>query len=132
MRSVLKILSFCVLIAAGFGIGLYAGPKAVGAYRTLFPEPQYTTGDHRALLTKAGTPVVMYATSTCPYCAKARTLFAKQGVAYTEYQIDRSQEANAEFLAMRGIGVPLLYIGDRRIDGYREQVIVDALTAIRR
>lgn len=131
MNLVKKLLSF-LLIPAFFALGLYAGPKLAGFYREIFPEPQYTTGDHSALFAKAGHPVVMYATTTCPYCAKARELFAKNGVEYTEYQIDKSKEANADFLAKQGIGVPLLYIGERRIDGYREQAILEAVAAVRR
>jgi hypothetical protein len=33
---------------------------------------------------------------------------------------------------MQGIGVPLLYIGDRRIDGFREAAILEALAVGRR
>lgn len=121
-----------LLIPAFFLVGLYAGPRLIGTYRTVFPPAQYTTGDHTALYAKTGHPVVMYATTTCPYCAKARALFAEQGVAYTEYQIDKSEAANAEFTAKGGIGVPLLYIGERRVDGFREATIRDALASLRK
>lgn len=131
MNLVKKLLPF-LLIPAFFALGLYAGPKLAGLYHEVFPEPQYTTGDHSALYAKAGQPVVMYATTTCPYCAKTRKLFAEKGVRYTEYQIDKSQDANKDFLAKGGIGVPLLYIGDRRIDGYREAAILEAVAAVRR
>jgi mycoredoxin len=127
-RKLLPIL----LIPAFFLAGLYAGPGLIGAYHAVFPPRQFTTGDHAALYAKAGKPVVMYATIACPYCAKARSLFAEQGVEYTEYQIDKSEAANAEFLAKGGIGVPLLYIGERRIDGFREGAIREALASLRK
>ncbi len=132
MPKMLKILSMLLLLPACFVLGLHAGPKVATTYRTWFPPPQYTTGDHAALYRKAGQPVVMYATTTCPYCAKARALFAARGVAYIEYQIDASKAANDDFIARGGRGVPLLYIGDRRIQGFREAAIVDALAAMRR
>lgn len=130
MPKILKTLLPWLLVPVFFAVGLQIGPRVATWYHTTFPPPAYTTGDHAALYAKAGTPVVLYATSTCPYCAKVRKLFAARGVRYTEYQIDTDAGANREFLARKGIGVPLLYIGDRRIDGYREDAILDALTAV--
>jgi glutaredoxin len=128
LRKFLPLL----LIPAFFVAGLYGGPKAIALYNMVFPPKEYTTGDHAALFAKVGHEVVIYTTTTCPYCAKTRTLFAAQGVKYTEYQIDKSKTANDEFIAKQGVGVPLLYIGDRRIDGYRETAILEALAAVRR
>lgn len=130
MPKILKTLLPWLLVPVFFVVGLQIGPRVATWYHTTFPPPAYTTGDHAALYAKAGTPVVLYATSTCPYCAKVRKLFTARGVRYTEYQIDTDAGANREFLARKGIGVPLLYIGDRRIDGYREDAILDALAAI--
>lgn len=130
MPKILKTLLPWLLVPVFFVVGLQIGPRVATWYHTTFPPPAYTTGDHAALYAKAGTPVVLYATSTCPYCAKVRKLFTARGVRYTEYQIDTDAGANREFLARKGIGVPLLYIGDRRIDGYREDAILDALTAV--
>lgn len=120
-----------LLIPAFFAVGLYLGPKLSSGYRTMFPPAEFATGDHAALFAKAGNEVVMYATTTCPYCEKVRDLLAAEGVKYTEYQIDKSETANAEFIAKGGIGVPLLYIGERRIDGFREGAIRDALAVAR-
>ena len=131
MSKVLRIVLQCLLIPAFFATGLYAGPRLAQAYRTWFPPPQYTTGDHAELYRRAGNPVVMYATSTCPYCAKARKLLAERGVRYTEYLIDKSAPAQRDFVSKGGESVPLLYIGDRRIEGFREQAIVDALASAR-
>jgi mycoredoxin len=117
-------------IPAFFAIGLFLGTQLASSYRTPSPPTTYTTGDHAALYAKAGNAVVMYATATCPYCTKVRDLLAAEGVKYTEYRIDTSAAANAEFIARGGIGVPLLYIGERRIEGFREPAIREALMAI--
>lgn len=132
MPNVIRKFLPLLLIPAFFAVGLYLGPKLSVAYRTVFPPPEFATGDHDALFAKAGNEVVMYATTTCQYCAKTRALLAEEGVKYTEYQIDKSEAANAEFIAKGGIGVPLLYIGERRIDGFREGTIRNALTEMRR
>lgn len=130
MPKVIRKFLPLLLIPAFFAIGLYLGPKLSTAYHAVFPPAEFATGDHAALFAKAGNDVVMYATTTCPYCAKVRKLLAAGGVRYTEYQIDKSEAANAEFIAKGGIGVPLLYIGERRIDGFREAAIRDALKAV--
>jgi glutaredoxin len=119
-----------LLIPAFFAVGLSLGTQLTSSYRTPSPPTAYATGDHAALYAKAGNEVVMYATTTCPYCTKVRDLLAAEGVKYTEYQIDKSEAANAEFTARGGIGVPLLYIGERRIEGFREPTIREALKAI--
>jgi len=36
--------------------------------------------------------VKMYATSWCPYCAKARAYFARRNIAYVEVDIEKSKE----------------------------------------
>jgi hypothetical protein len=48
--------------------------------------------------------VKMYATSWCPYCAKARAYFARRGIAYVEVDIEKSREGRAEYdrLGARG------------------------------
>ncbi len=69
---------------------------------------------------KAAAPVVMYATSWCPYCAKARAYFAKNGIAYVEHDIEKSAAVNAEFKRLGGRGVPLILVGTERISGFSE------------
>ena len=63
-------------------------------------------------------PVIMYATAWCPYCAKARAYFAENGIAYVEYDIDKSAHAHAEFKRRGGRVVPLIFVGGERIDGF--------------
>jgi glutaredoxin len=77
-----------------------------------------------------GTPgkIVMYATPNCKYCAKARVFFAKHGIAYTEYDITSDENARARFKALKGTGVPLIFVGERRIPGYRESVLKQLLS----
>jgi len=73
-------------------------------------------------------PVLMYATSWCGYCAKARAYFAKNGIAYVEHDIEQSAAANAEFKRLGGKGVPLILFGRQTMSGFSEQSF-DALLA---
>jgi glutaredoxin len=129
MRA-LRLLSLLVLAAACFAAGLYGAPAARSAYARLFPEPPFRTGDYSQLHTEAGSAVVLFSTSTCPYCKKARALLLARGVAFKDYVIDTSADAQKRFDAVGGIAVPLLYIGDRQIRGFSESTISDALSAL--
>lgn len=75
----------------------------------------------------ASKPVVMYATSWCPYCAQARAYFATNGIAYVEHDVEASAAAHAEFRRLGGRGVPLIFVGDERIDGFNELAFEFAL-----
>ena len=76
----------------------------------------------------AAGPVVMYATSWCPYCAKARAYFGRKGIAYTEYDVEKSPTADAEFKRLGGRGVPLILVGREKMSGFSEKGF-DALLA---
>jgi len=69
----------------------------------------------------AAGPVVMYATSWCTYCARARAYFGRKGIAYTEHDVEKSATANAEFKRLGGRGVPLIVVGREKMNGFSEQ-----------
>jgi glutaredoxin 3 len=63
--------------------------------------------------------VVMYTTSWCPYCARARALLAAKGATFTEIDIDRVAGAREEMQQRSGRRtVPQVFIGARHIGGY--------------
>lgn len=70
--------------------------------------------------------VVMYATSDCGYCAKARAYFDARGVAFEERDIDASPEARREWKEKGGVGTPLILINGRHIQGF-DQSGLDAM-----
>ena len=73
-------------------------------------------------------PVVMYSTSWCGYCRKARQLLDELQVTYVEKDIEKSAEAKREHAAIaRGSGVPVLDIGGTVIRGYSAQAIRKAV-----
>jgi glutaredoxin 3 len=74
----------------------------------------------------AASQVVMYATSWCPYCARARRLFASKGVAFTEIDIDAVPGARAEMQQRSGrTSVPQIFVGDRHLGGYDDTRALD-------
>lgn len=67
--------------------------------------------------------VRMFATDWCPYCEKARQYFARNGIRYTELDIEKSAAAKAEYQRLNGRGIPVIFVGGERINGFREDVL---------
>jgi glutaredoxin len=75
--------------------------------------------------------VVMFATSWCPYCAKARAVFARNGVRYTELDIERDAQAKQFLEGVMGLsGYPTIVIGNRVTRGFNEGQILASLKEI--
>ena len=66
-------------------------------------------------------PVIMFSTSWCPYCKKAREYFKHHQFSYIEYDIEASATNLENFRALNGNGVPLILVGDRRMQGFTPQ-----------
>jgi mycoredoxin len=68
--------------------------------------------------------VTLYATSWCGYCAKTRKLLDDNHIAYTEYDIESSEEGNRQYKALGGQGIPVLQIGTEVVNGYNPGLIL--------
>ena len=66
-----------------------------------------------------GTPaVVMYTTSWCPYCERARKLLAAKNVTFSEIDVESAAEKRAEMRNRSGrTSVPQIFIGDHHVGG---------------
>ncbi len=82
-----------------------------------------------ALERKNKADVVLYTTSWCPYCRKARDYLRSRGVDFIEYDIEKDKEAavRKRQLDNRG-GVPFAIINGRSISGFSESAYERALT----
>ncbi len=95
-----------ILLLAGLLCGpAHAGPAVAG------PLPM-------AMAEYEQRQVVMYATSWCPYCRQARNYFRQQGIPYVEYDIEKDAGARRAYRAFGGQGVPVIFVGKRRMDGF--------------
>ena len=72
------------------------------------------------------TDVVMYTTSWCPYCTRAKQLFDSKGVQYTEIDVDAVEGARAEMQRRSGrTSVPQIFVGERHLGGYDDTRALD-------
>lgn len=78
--------------------------------------------------------VVMYATSWCPYCARARQLLTEKGIPFTEIDIDAQPQAREEMIRRSGgrHTVPQVFIGDTHVGGSDDLQALDASGGLER
>ena len=71
--------------------------------------------------------VLMYATGWCPYCARARQLLTRRGIAFEEIDVGARPEARAEMqLRSRRHTVPQIFIGETHVGGCDDLYELDA------
>jgi glutaredoxin 3 len=81
------------------------------------------SAEHGAAMAK----VEMYSTMWCPYCARARTLLQKKGVAFTDIDIEEAPARRPEMIrrAQGRTSVPQIFIDGEHIGGSDELVALD-------
>ncbi|SMQ30417.1 glutaredoxin 3 [Pseudomonas helmanticensis] len=69
--------------------------------------------------------IIMYTTSTCPYCRAAKQLLESKGAPYTEILV-RTQIVKQEMVKRSGRHtVPQIFIGDQHISGFDDLARLD-------
>lgn len=116
-----SIASYALILVAGLAVGL----AAANVPRWL--TPAYVEGDYKAYFPDAKTKVVLYATATCPYCAKTQEYLKAKNIAYVKFDINESEQARKEFKQLKGEIVPLILVGNRQIAGFKPEVLDSAL-----
>ena len=130
-RRILSVFAlFVAVVAVAFVGGRWVGEQAAYVYLLWHPQAGFEQADNRAYFASAEPQVVMFGTGSCPYCAQTRELFARLGVSYREHRIDASEDARRLYAGLGVQTVPVTMIGDRRIYGYREDVLRDALARL--
>lgn len=71
--------------------------------------------------------VVIYSTTICPYCVRAKMLLQKKGVEYEELNIQGSRELMKEMLERsQRRTVPQIFIDDYHVGGYDDMAELNA------
>jgi glutaredoxin 3 len=70
---------------------------------------------------------LMYTTGWCPYCARARQLLERKGVAIEEIDVEARPESRQEMMARSGRRtVPQIFIGGTHVGGCDDLYDLDA------
>jgi len=72
--------------------------------------------------------VKIFTTVWCGYCKKAKAHLASRSVPFEEVDIEASERGRSEFSRIGGRGVPVILVGDQRMDGFDAQGL-DAMLA---
>lgn len=66
-------------------------------------------------------PVIMYTTSHCPACKMAKQYMAQKSIPYQEIDVEASRDGMEAFQRLGGHGVPLIMVGDKKMEGFNSQ-----------
>jgi glutaredoxin 3 len=71
--------------------------------------------------------VVMYSTTWCGYCQRARALLQRKGVEIREIKVDEDPSQREVMLQKSGgrRTVPQIFIGERHVGGYDDLAALD-------
>ena len=72
------------------------------------------------LQTASKSKVVLYTTQHCGYCRKAKQFLTQKNISYTEYDVETSNKGKRDFKKLNGRGVPVILVGDQRMNGFSE------------
>jgi glutaredoxin len=64
----------------------------------------------------------------CGYCKKAKAHLTRRGVPFEEVDIEAGERGRSEFARIGGRGVPVILVGNQRMDGFDAQGL-DAMLA---
>ena len=62
--------------------------------------------------------ITLYSTHRCPHCRQLKAWLRQRGLSFREFDIERNARALREFQRLGARGVPVLLIGERRVDGF--------------
>ena len=71
--------------------------------------------------------VEIYIDPSVDYCQKAMAWFDENKVPYTKHDITASDDELKRFEALNGVGTPLIFVGDQRMDGWNEARVKELL-----
>ena len=71
--------------------------------------------------------VIIYTTTSCPYCVRAKRLLERKGVVYQEIAVDRDQQQLRIMLQRsQRQTVPQIFIGDHHVGGFDDLAELEA------
>jgi len=92
-------------------INTFSSPAVVSTIGNAAPQATAAAGSAQ---------VKLYTTSWCGYCKQARAYLQARGTKFQDLDVETSQQGLAEYRALGGRGVPVILVGDQRMDGYSE------------
>lgn len=93
-------------------------PKMLEAENVEVEINTYTNVVYDSSIFDAGRKVVMYSTSWCKYCKKARKYFTENDIDFAEYDIEKNSKARRQYDRLGVSGVPVILVGKKQMRGF--------------
>lgn len=71
--------------------------------------------------------VKIYTMDGCGACVTAKKFMDNKGISYESFAVDRDREARLELISKGVTTLPVIIIGDTKIDGFNPQAIMTAM-----
>ncbi len=91
-------------------VNSYSGPPIVSIYE-----------DYRKANAAGGKRVTIYTASWCGICKQATAYFLSHKIPFREFDVEKSAKGRRDFQKLGGRGVPIILVGDRRMNGFRKE-----------
>lgn len=114
MKSLIVMIVLCVM-SLGIGLGPGSPEALAGSKKRKFDFQK--ENERGSFLTMQ--KVLVYTTSFCPYCVRAKNLLQRKGVAYEEVDVGNDQDLRALMTQKTGgrTSVPQIFIGEAHVGG---------------
>ena len=78
-------------------------------------------------MTAPASEILMYSTSWCGFCERARGLLRRKGVEFREIRLDETPDERESMMRRSGgrRSVPQIFIGDHHVGGYDELAVLE-------
>ena len=87
----------------------------INTYQSVTIDPAILKSNKKTNINKN---VIMYSAAWCGICVKAKKYFNKNNISFTEYDIDKNKAAKKRYKEMGATGVPVIFVGDKRMNGF--------------
>jgi len=100
--------------AAVIRIGSYSGPAVVSTLKKSVPAAQANQP------AAAKGRIKLLTTSWCGYCRQARAYLNSRGIPFEDLDVEKSAQGKQEYRELEGRGVPIILVGNQRMNGYSQ------------
>ena len=76
-------------------------------------------------MAESRTTVILYSTRWCGHCKRAREYFRANRISFEEYDVEKSTKGKRDFKRLRARGVPVILVGENRMNGFSEASFQD-------
>jgi len=74
--------------------------------------------------------ITLYSTRNCPYCRQAKQYLQRKGVRFQEFDVQKNIRAQKTLAGLGARAVPVIMVGDTRVDGFDRKRLDDLLKRI--